>query len=188
MLSFSVLTKGTWWCYSCFNACLKRIFMLILFFGASVSWSAKMNKLDKIRGYIMASWMVVLCGQCRDLFVCIFETFFFFKVNSCASHENAPCRTSTSENVTDLRLQLLCSEIHHCLCTGAPGSQHTSTECGRDTKAYPFLGDMALHCWPIWLKNSQDALLNFPYSAQQLGLTLSLLTKSWDCCGQGDRN
>lgn len=44
---------------------------------------------------------------------------------------------------------------------------------------------MAFHCWPIWLKNSQDALLNFPYSAQQLGLTLSLLTKSWDCCGQG---
>lgn len=57
----------------------KKKFMLILFFGASVSRSAKMNKLDKLKGCIMASWMVVLCGQCRDLFVCMFETFFFLK-------------------------------------------------------------------------------------------------------------
>lgn len=61
--------------------------MLILFFGASVSRSAKMNKLDKIKGCIMASWMVVLCGQCRDLFVCIFETFFFLSEFLCQPWE-----------------------------------------------------------------------------------------------------
>lgn len=45
--------------------------------------------------------------------------FPLYLLTICGSHENAPLRSPASGNIINLWLQLLCAEIHYCICSEA---------------------------------------------------------------------
>ena len=80
------------------------------------------------------------------------------------------------------RAQLLCFEIHHCICTEAMPSLSLSllqTEGGRDHKAIPFLEDTGLLWQAMWAQGLTGYLAVPPSDCMVVWVALSLLIFHW---------